>query len=200
MERELQTQEMNINSAAILIFNWKKKLIPARKNRVRVYFAQHYRKHLLALPRRMVKSCRLRHPCNWDGKGFYRDCHCWPPPWIMKVMVYGHKLFCSRYSFIGMQAQKPSSQPHVLIRYWNVVIIYPLSNSLHFSGQSTTEWSTGRERGVRGRNWLLLGTYFMPSIGLIELQGLCTLWMMRSSSHVCAHSHVHAQVHMLSHL
>lgn len=31
-----------------------------------------------------------------------------------------------------MQAWKPSSQPHALIRFWNIVIIYPRSNSLPF--------------------------------------------------------------------
>lgn len=50
---------MNINSAAILIFNWEKKPVPARKNRGGVYFAQHCRKHLLALQdewRKLVSS------------------------------------------------------------------------------------------------------------------------------------------------
>ena len=32
MERELQTQEMNVNSAVILIFNWKKS--PSQTERI----------------------------------------------------------------------------------------------------------------------------------------------------------------------
>lgn len=70
--------KMNKNSAAILIFNWEEKSIPARKKtRGRVYFAQHNGKHLLVLSRQMVESCVLFCPHQWDGKDGYRDCRRW---------------------------------------------------------------------------------------------------------------------------
>lgn len=96
-----------------------------------------------------------------------------------------------------MQAWKPSSQPHALIRFWNVVITYPLSNSLPFFRTVYHRMEQLEEReGSEEENWHLLGTYFMPGIGLIQLRRLCTLWIM-VSVRVCACVRVH--VHMCMH-
>jgi hypothetical protein len=186
MERELQAWEMNINSAVILIFNWKKKPISARKNRERAYFTQHYRKNLLATPRQMATSQWFCHLHNWDGDDFHGDGHCCLPPWITEVMVYGHTLFCSRRGLIGMHAWKPSCQSHTLTAFGNLVKMPPLFSSLSFfSTVLHSNGAGGRWKGVRESELDLLGTCCVPGIWLTEL---CRHWIPCRMGSVCAHA------------